>query len=102
MGIVCITAYGPQENDLKGKKATFWRFLEEEAKRADIQGKGYILQGDLNAWLGDKIIAKDLRKQNENGKLMEIFLKENHLTVVNSLDVARGYLQEFKKGRALW
>ena len=97
MGIACITAYGPQENDLKGKKATFWRFLEEEAKRADIQGKGYILQGDLNAWLGDKIIAKDPRKQNENGKLMEIFLKENNLTVVNGLDLCKGVFTRIQK-----
>ena len=89
MSISCTTAYGPQENDLKEKKVFFWHFLEEQAKRANNLGKGFVLQGDLNAWLGNNIISKDPQKQNENGKLMEIFLTQNNLTVVNSLDLCK-------------
>ena len=70
----------------KRKKVLFWQFLDEEAQRAKNQGKGFILQGDLNAWLGPEIISKDPRKQNEMENLWQ-FLKENNLTVVNSMDL---------------
>ena len=56
MKIACSTAYGPQENDTLENKEIFWNYLEKEAKRAYTEGKGYILQGDLNSWLGNKII----------------------------------------------
>ena len=69
------------------KKDMFWQFLDEEAKRAEHEGKGVILQGDLNSWLGQKYIQKDPRKQNENGKLMADFIETNHLTVVNGLNL---------------
>ena len=73
MQIVCSTAYGPQENDSKEKKGKFWKYLEEDVKWAKIEGKGYILQGDLNAWLSQKLIPNDPRPQNMNGRLMEDF-----------------------------
>ena len=102
MGITCTTAYGPQENDLRGKKESFWKFLGEEAARAKTQGKGFILQGDLNAWLGKNIISKDLRKQNENGKLMENFLTQNNLTVVNGLDLCKGVFTRIQKRQGIF
>ena len=80
MQISCTTAYGPQEKDSPNKKETFWQYLDEEAKRADEDGKGFILQGDLNAWLGNKHIPNDPREQNKNGKFMESFLKHNDLS----------------------
>ena len=46
MQISCSTAYGPQEKDSRTKKEKFWQYLDEEAKRADGEGKGFILQGD--------------------------------------------------------
>ena len=49
MQIVCSTAYGPQENDSKQKKKLFWKYVEEDVLRAKSEGKGYLLQGDLNA-----------------------------------------------------
>ena len=101
MSISCTTAYGPQENDLKEKKVNFWHFLEEEAKRANNLGKGFVLQGDLNAWLGNNIISKDPQKQNENGKLMEIFLTQNNLTVVNSLDLCKGVFTRIQKRQGI-
>ena len=53
MQISCTTAYGPQEKDSKIKKDNFCQYLDEEAKRADEEGKGFILQGDLNSYVKD-------------------------------------------------
>ena len=99
MLIVCATAYGPQEKDPREKKDRFWQFLEEEAKHADLEGKGFILQGDLNSWLGNTYIPKDPRKQNENGKLMEEFIERNQLTVVNGLSLCKGLITRMRKNK---
>ena len=90
MTISCTTAYGPQESDKLEKKLEFWKYLREAATTASDTGKGFLLQGDLNSWLGPKIIPGDERIQNRNGKLFEIFLTENKLTVVNSLPICNG------------
>ena len=97
MQIACTTAYGPQEKDSKDKKSRFWDYLDEEAKRAEKEGKGFILQGDLNSWLGKEHISKDTRKQNENGKLMADFLERNQLTVVNGLELCKGSFTRIQK-----
>ena len=97
MQIVCSTAYGPQENDSRVKKDNFWKYLEEDVNRAKIEGKGYILQGDLNAWLGKNVIQNDPRPQNTNGKCMEDFLKQNRLTVVNGLELCNGVFTRIRK-----
>ena len=99
MQIPCTTAYGPQENDPKPKKELFWKFLDEEAKRADEENKGFILQGDLNSWVGKTIIPNDPRLQNQNGKLMADFLKRNNLTVVNGLDLCKGLFTRVRKSK---
>ena len=64
--------------------------MTEEAERAKNEGRGFILQGDMNSWLGLKIIPDDTREQNKNGKMFEAFLKSNKLTVVNSLPLCKG------------
>ena len=46
------------------KKKEFWTFLEEDAIRSHREGKGFILQGDLNALLGNTIIKNNPRNQN--------------------------------------
>ena len=97
MQIACSTAYGPQEKDPKDKKHKFWKYLDEEAKKADMEGKGFILQGDLNAWLGQYIIPNDPRKQNENGRMMEDFIKSNQLTVVNGSKMCEGLFTRVRK-----
>ena len=97
MKISCTTAYGPQKNDPKVKIDKFWQYLEEESKKAKLEGKGYILQGDLNAWLGSRIIPNDPRDQNKNGKIMEDFLIRNQLTVVNSLPKCKGLITRIRK-----
>ena len=99
MTISCTTAYGPQENADIEKKKLFWNYLGEEANKAKTEGYGFLLQGDLNAWLGFKIIPGDKREQNRNGKMFERFLKENKLTVVNSLPLCQGLeTRRLKKG----
>ena len=90
MQVSCSTAYGPQEKDSREKKEKSWKYLDEEAKRSNSEGEGFILQGDLNAWLGHNIILNDQRKQNENERMMEEFLKSNQLTVVNGSTLCKG------------
>ena len=63
MKISCTTAYGPQEKYIFSKKVAFWQYLDEEEKRSEQEGKGFILQGDLNSWLGTKYIKKKLSKK---------------------------------------
>ena len=101
MQIACTTAYGPQEKDSIDKKSNFWDYLDEEAKRAKKEGKGFILQGDLNSWLGKAYIQKDFRQQNENGKLMASFLERNQLTLVNSLELCKGTFTRIQKRKGI-
>ena len=66
MAITITSAYGPQESTNCETKDAFWKYLHEEAHKAKSYGKGYILQGDLNAWLGPTILPGDIHKQNRN------------------------------------
>ena len=54
--IVCTSAYRPQNNDNKENKSKFWEYLDCVAETARNVGKGFLLQGDLNARLGPSII----------------------------------------------
>ena len=92
VNILMCTAYGPQNNDLSDKKDGFWKYLNEEAQKAKNDGKGFILQGDLNAWVGSDTIPHDPRPQNDNGRRFKTFPKENNLTVVNALDCCEGLI----------
>ena len=48
--VISVTsAYGPQESDNIEKKNAFWQYLSNEASKVKSYGKGFILQGDLNA-----------------------------------------------------
>ena len=49
MTISVTSAYGPQESDNIEKKNAFWQYLSNEASKVKSYGKGFILQGDLNA-----------------------------------------------------
>ena len=60
------------------------------ASNAKDAGKGFLLQGDLNATLGPNIIKGDPNPQTGNGKLFECFLKTYNITVVNSLSLCKG------------
>ena len=88
--ISCNIAYGPQESAPMQKKLDFWEYLKEECERAKQEGNGFVLQGDMNSWLGQDIITGDTRKQNQNGNMFATFVKSNKLTIVNSLPICKG------------
>ena len=86
-----VCGYGPQENDNKNRKESFWKYLNQEAQNSQSDGTGFILQMDGNLWAGNTIIKSDPKKQNQNGKYFENFLLKNpHLTVVNALSICEG------------
>ena len=88
--ISCNTAYGPQETAPIQKKNDFWSYLQEECERARNEGNGFLLQGDLNSWLGPDILKSDTKPQNQNGKMLVEFVENNCLTIVNCLPVCQG------------
>ena len=96
LSITVISAYGPQEGDDCEKKTKFWNYLGEQANRAITCGNGFVLQGDLNAWLGPDFIKGDSRRQNRNGKLFAEFLKQYDLTCVNSMALAEGVVTRIR------
>ena len=90
IAISVVSAYGPQEGDAIEKKIQFWKYISEQANRAKACGNGFVLQGDLNAWLGPEFIKGDTREQNRNGKLFATFLNDNKLKCVNSMSLTEG------------
>ena len=92
MEISVTSAYGPLENALLEKKNAFWAYLSEQAQQARAGGKGFIVQGDLNSWLGPQYLPGDKRPQNGNGKLFMTFLEENKLSCVNCLPLTKGLI----------
>ena len=87
----CVTGYGPQESDCIGRKEKFWNFLDQEVHSAKEENIGIVIEIDSNAWAGDEIIPNDPNKQNNNGKLLESFLKRNkNITLVNALPLCEG------------
>ena len=96
ISISVISAFGPQESDALEKKIMFWKYLSEQANRVKLCGNGFILQGDLNAWLGSGVIKGDSREQNRNGKLFSTFLGENNLKCVSSMDLTEGVVTRIR------
>ena len=90
---------GRRRMTLKKKKGKFWIYLEDDVKRAKIEQKGYILQGDLNAWVSQKNIPNDPRQHNINGRVMEDFFIQKNLTVVNGLTFCKGVFTRIRKGK---
>ena len=84
------TGYGPQENASIEKKNSFWQYMEEECERAKTEGNGFLLQGDLNAWLGPDVLPGDKKQQNQNGKQLVKFVESNKLVIVNCLPICQG------------
>ena len=52
MKVNITSAYGPLENALIQKKLACWSYLSEQAQQARASGAGFIVQGDLNSWIG--------------------------------------------------
>ena len=86
-----ICGYGPQEYDRKERKDCFWKYLNDETQKAQQDGAGLVIQMDGNLWAGKKIVPKDPKNQNKNGKYFEEFLLKNpHLSVANALSLCEG------------
>ena len=96
ISISCTSAYGPQTTAPIETKTNFWNYLDEAAKSAQIAGNGFILQGDLNATLGQTMIPGDPNPKNENGRLFENFLLQNKLTTVSSLSLCKGVITRIR------
>ena len=91
--ISCNSAYGQQQKENIEKKSTFWTFSDKIADNAWDEGKGFYLQGDLNAWFGSGIIIGDPHEQNENGKMFHNFLlRHPQLSVANYLPICKGII----------
>ena len=97
MSISVTSAYGPQNSAPGTKKEAFWTYLTDQASRAKETGKGFILQGDLNAWLGSELLPGDKKPQNSNGKMLQNFMKENNLICVNCLPFSKGLVTRTRK-----
>ena len=54
-----ISGYGPQENWRIEEKMPFFRALEEEVKKAQLNGKLIYIQMDANSKLGPELIEGD-------------------------------------------
>ena len=65
MTLSVISAFGPQDSAPSEKKTTFCAYLTKETQRAKALGKGFVLQGDLNAWLGPSFIKVTLMNKIE-------------------------------------
>ena len=79
-----INAYGPQENCDDDIKETFYNNLDTEVKKSKLSGSRCVcIEMDANAKLGPKFISKDPHPQSKNGKLLEKFINDNDLVVVN-------------------
>ena len=93
MIISCTSAYGPQKKHSIETKKAFWTYNDEEVDKAWKDGKGYVLQGDLNARLGPEKLPNDPNPSNENGRLFSDFLNRHpQLSVVNSLAICEGLI----------
>ena len=75
--IWCVTGYGPQESDCTSRKEKFWKYLDQEVHNAKSEGVGLVIEIDSNAWAGKGVIPNDINRQNNNGKLLEMFLNRN-------------------------
>ena len=96
--ISCTSAYGPQNNAKTDRKSKFWSYLDNVTESANKKGICFILEGDLNAWLGDKVISGDPNPQNDNGKLFQQYLwRHPQLSVVNSLSLCNGVITRQRK-----
>ena len=95
--ISCTSAYGPQKKECTQTKDKFWAHLGKQAENAMNAGKGFILQGDLNAKLGPSMITGDPKPECENGKRFKNFLKQHKLFVVNSLSLCEGLITRMRK-----
>ena len=71
--------------------------MEEEYERAKNEVSGFLLQGDLNAWLGPNVLPGDTKLQDQNGKHLVKFVDTNKLTIENTLTICLGAITWSRK-----
>ena len=72
-----MNGYGPQETAPTEKKIAFWKYLQDEAEKANQQGECLAIQFDSNCPTGSQIITNNPNPQNDNGRLLQSFLEFN-------------------------
>ena len=87
-----INAYGPQETCEDTTKQEFYNQLDIEVKKSKLAGALVCIEMDANAKLGKKLIPKDPHPQSKNGKLLENFVEDNDLVVVNGTSLCEGVI----------
>ena len=107
MKIRCVVGYGACESDRQAKhlditqkerRNKLWEYLDTEVIEAEQNNHGLIIQIDANAHVGCEIVNNDPNPQNDNGKVMEEFLKRNPaLIVVNNLSLCNGLITRKRK-----
>ena len=92
-----MNGYGPQEDDLEEIRLSFFNRLDLEVKCAKLAGTLICIELDANSKLGPSIIPNDPKPQSRNGKLLEEFVNENELIIVNASNLCEGVLTRFRK-----
>ena len=85
-----ISGYGPQENWAEAERMPFFIALEEEIIKAELAGKSVFIELDANSKLGPDVIAGDMHKQSENGKVLAAIIERNGLLLGNNIKQCTG------------
>ena len=107
MKIRCVVGYGACESDRQAKhldisqterRNKLWEYLDTEVIEAEQNNPGLIIQIDGNAHVGGAILKNDPNPENDDGKVMEDFLKRNPaFIVVNNLGLCIGLINRMRK-----
>ena len=86
-----ILAYGPKEKEKTDLVEDFLNNISVQLNRSVLSGDPVMLIGDLHAKLGKDVIKEDTHDMSTNGEHLMSITEKYNLTVVNSLDICRGW-----------
>ena len=87
-----MTGVGPQENWEETKRMPFFIALESEIVKAQMAGKGVIIEIDANSKLGSLYIPNDPHTMSPNGKILAGIIDNNALIVANGSTKYKGVI----------
>ena len=87
-----MTGVGPQENWEETKRMPFFIALESEIVKAQMAGKGVIIEIDANSKLGSSYIPNDPHIMSPNGKILASIIDNNALIVGNGSTKCKGVI----------
>ena len=88
-----INGYGPQENCNDDLKEKFFNRLDLEVKSSKMAGALVCMEMDANSKLGSQTIPGDpALEKSKNGELLEKFVEENDLVIVNAENICVGII----------